>query len=99
MKNSKFIKQINFLDKEYIKNKKELYDNIEYVKSNLESLYMNINLAENDLIDYYGSAMSCNPMSVVELSDVQTASNAKLVQIAIQNGFDLNEYEQKTKSY
>lgn len=53
MKNSKFIKQINFLDKEYIKNKKELYDNIEYVKSNLESLYMNINLAENDLIDYY----------------------------------------------
>ena len=47
----------------------------------------------SDLIDYYGSAMTCNPMAVIELSNVQTASNEKLVQIAIKNGFNLYDYE------
>ena len=54
----------------------------------------------SDLIDYYGSAMTCNPMAVIELYNVQTASNEKLVQIAIKNGFNLYDYEKgKTKSY
>lgn len=46
-----------------------------------------------DLIDYFGSAMSYNPMAVVELSQVQSASNSKLEEIAIRNGFDLSDYQ------
>ena len=53
----------------------------------------------NDLIDYFGTAMSYNPMAVIELSNVQNTSNYNLIQIALKNGFDLSEYEQKTKRY
>lgn len=51
----------------------------------------------NDLIDYYGTAMMCNPMAVIELSDVENASIDKLIQIAIQNGFDLSDYEKSKR--
>ena len=47
----------------------------------------------NDLIDYFGSAMSYNPMAVIELSNVENASNSKLEEIAIRNGFNLSDYE------
>lgn len=48
-----------------------------------------------DLKDYFGTAMSFNPMAVIELSLVENASYDKLVEIAIQNGFDLSDYENK----
>ena len=51
--NNKLIKEMKILDKNKIKNLRDLYENIELVKINLESFYKNINLAENDLIDYY----------------------------------------------
>lgn len=47
----------------------------------------------SDLIDYFGSAMSYNPMAVIELSNVESASNIKLEEIAIRNGFDLSDYQ------
>ena len=50
-----------------------------------------------DLIDYYGSAMMYNPMAVIELSDVENASDFKLEQIAIQNGFNLSDYEKQKR--
>ena len=51
-----------------------------------------------DLIDYFGSAMfSGLPMAIVDLGDVETASNDELVKIAVRNGFDLTKY-QITKS-
>lgn len=53
----------------------------------------------NDLIDFFGTAIVYNPMAVIELSNVQNASNYNLIQIALKNGFDLSEYEQKTKRY
>ena len=53
MNNSKFIKEINLMERKKIDSLGELYKNIEYVKNNLECFYTNINLAENDLIDYY----------------------------------------------
>ncbi len=46
----------------------------------------------NDLLDYFGTAIECNPMAVMELSRVQTASDDELVRIAIQNGFNINNY-------
>ena len=51
--NNKLIKEMKVLDKNKIKKLRELYENIEQVKSNLDSFHKNINLAENDLIDYY----------------------------------------------
>lgn len=51
-----------------------------------------------DLINYFGTAMSSgNPMAIIELSNVETASEQQLIQIAIKNGFDLTEYIKPVK--
>lgn len=59
---------------------------------------MNINYEKlkNDLIDYFGTAMSFNPIAIMNLSEVKQATNEKLIQIAIKNGFDLNDYVVKS---
>lgn len=52
----------------------------------------------NDLIDYFGTAMTYYPVAVIELSEVERATDSKLEQIAIQNGFNLNNYiKQKSR--
>lgn len=44
---------------------------------------------KNKLKDYYGTAMySGNPMAVIELSKVETASDAELERLAKQAGID-----------
>lgn len=48
-----------------------------------------------DLMDYFGTAMMVYPVAVVELSMVENASEEKLEQIAIQNGFNLEDYNNK----
>ena len=53
MNNSKFIKEMNLIERKKIDSLGELYKNIEYVKSNLECFYANINIEENDIIYYY----------------------------------------------
>ena len=46
---------------------------------------------KNKLKDYYGTAMcSGNPMAVIELSKVETASDAELERLAKQAGIDTN---------
>jgi len=50
-----------------------------------------------DLIEYFGTAMMFNPIAVIELSDVENASEYKLEQIAIQNGFNLSDYEKQNR--
>lgn len=55
---------------------------------------MNYNQLRSDLIDYFGTAMSSGfPMAVIELSDVERASDAELIRIARRAGFDLRKYE------
>lgn len=54
---------------------------------------MDFERLRDDLKDYFGTAMAFNPMAVVELSIIESASNEKLTEIATQNGFDLNDYE------
>ena len=50
-----------------------------------------------DLVDYFGSAMFNGfPMAVVDVTQVETASNEQLIQIAQSNGFDLNNYIKST---
>lgn len=50
----------------------------------------------NDLIDYYGTA-SYNgfPIAIIELSDVENASYEELINIAIKNNFNLNNYKKE----
>lgn len=50
----------------------------------------------NDLIDYYGTA-SYNgfPIAIIELSNVENASYEELINIAIKNNFNLNNYKKE----
>jgi len=50
------------------------------------------NLRE-DLIDYFGSAMQVNPVAMMDLINVEKASDAEVVNIAINNGFNLSDYD------
>ncbi len=51
----------------------------------------------SDLMDYFGSAMfSGLPMAIIDLSDVETASNDELIKIAKKNKFDLSKYQIET---
>ena len=44
------------------------------------------------LIDYFGTASSYNPVALIELTEVETASPKKLVEIAIRNNVDLDDF-------
>ena len=57
---------------------------------------MDYDLLKEDLMDYYGSAMITEfPMAVVELSEIESASNLELVKLAKKAGIDLNKYKDK----
>lgn len=45
-----------------------------------------------DLIDYYGTAMQYFPMAFMEVSEVENASEEKLLDMAEKAGFDINDY-------
>ena len=49
-----------------------------------------------DLIDYYGTA-SYNgfPMAIIELANVENASNDELINIALNNNINLNNYKKE----
>jgi len=63
-----------------------MYNNIDY-----ESL-------RRDLINYFGSAMSIYPAAVIDLVRVEQASEYELINLAINNGFNLSDYEQIIRS-
>ena len=54
---------------------------------------LDIEKLRSDLIDYYGSAMTCGfSVAVVDVVKVQRASDEELIDIAIKCNFDLNHY-------
>lgn len=56
---------------------------------------MNIDIEKlrSDLIDYFGTAMASGfGMAVMDLSRVERASDEELIKIALDCGFDLNDY-------
>ena len=54
---------------------------------------MDIEALREDLMDYYGTAMMSGfPMAIMDLSDVENASDLKLIMLAEKAGFDLNKY-------
>ena len=46
-----------------------------------------------DLKDYFGSATVIMPVAIMDVIRVENASEDELVQIAMENGFDLSNYE------
>ena len=55
---------------------------------------ININFEKlrKDLMDYFGTAMPFHQMAVINLSEVECASDQKLVDMAMKNGFNLEYY-------
>lgn len=55
---------------------------------------MNIDIERlrEDLINYFGTASFYNPIAMMDLVNVESASDKEVIQIAIQNGFDLDRY-------
>lgn len=48
----------------------------------------------DDLKDYFGTAMSGGfPLAMMELSQVERASDSELIRMAQQNGFNICKYE------
>ena len=62
---------------------------------------MNIDIERlrKELIDYYGTAIGTNPVAVIELSIVETAPPERLIYIAINKGFNLNDYLIEENTY
>lgn len=58
---------------------------------------IDIEKLRSDLIDYFGSAIPFIPVAMGDLIEVENASEDSLIQIAINNGFDLDNYTQKTR--
>ena len=54
---------------------------------------IDIERLRRDLIDYYGTAMMCGfGMLSINVGFIERASDEALIQIAIKDGFDLNDY-------
>ena len=58
---------------------------------------VDINRLREDLINYFGTAIFYNPIAIMELEEVKKASESKLIEIAIKNGFDLDNYKIRVK--
>ena len=47
----------------------------------------------DDLTDYFGTAMQVNPIAMMDLINVQRATPSELENIAINNGFNPQDYD------
>ena len=59
---------------------------------------IDVDALRQDLINYFGSAMTVCQTSVIDLIKVEKASDYEIVDIAIQNNFNLYDYEIKDKT-
>ena len=64
-----------------------------------EEIIIDIDKLKDDLINYFGSATPMYPVAFMDVINVENASPEELVQIAIQNGFDLNDYRVYQKGF
>ena len=56
---------------------------------------IDIEKLRNDLINYFGTATTYNQLAYVKLIEIENASFDKLIEIAINNNFNLEDYEIK----
>ena len=55
------------------------------------------NKLRSDLIDYLGTAINCYPMVIVEIEEVQKASDYELEKYEKRYNFDLNNYQKGSR--
>ena len=54
---------------------------------------INIKELKQDLIDYFtGAAFNVSPVAFMDLTIVESASDEEVIKIALDNGFNLNDY-------
>ena len=58
---------------------------------------IDVDALREDLKDYYGIAREYNPAAVMDLIRVEQASDREIVNIALDNNFNLYDYEIKGK--
>ena len=59
---------------------------------------INVEELKEDLINYFGSAIySASPLAMMKLTKIEKATEEELIQMAIDNNFDLNKYIYETK--
>lgn len=54
---------------------------------------IDVDSLRNDLINYFGSASPMCPMALADVVNVESADAQDLVQIALDNGFDIFKYQ------
>lgn len=60
----------------------------------MKEVFIDGDKLKKDLVDYFGTAMfNASPLAMFELEKVQRASGNELIEIALENGFDLSKYE------
>lgn len=59
---------------------------------------IDIDTLREDLINYYGSAMQFYPAAMIDLAKIEKANDNEIVNIAINNGINIYDYEIKNKS-
>lgn len=63
-------------------------------------LELDYNKLRSDLIDYFGTAMfNASPLAMIELSKIENATPEELIKIALNNNFDLSEYQLNVKKF
>ena len=61
---------------------------------------MDIDRLRKDLEDYYTSAMYfVSKIALIDLTRVQNASDNEIIEIALENGFDLDDYKLENWKY
>ena len=60
-------------------------------------MQIDIEALRKDLIDYFGTATPFNPIAYMDVIKVEKATPNELIEIAIKNNFDLDNYKIKTK--
>lgn len=58
-------------------------------------MLIDVDALREDLKDYYGTAMQFNPVAMMDLVKVENASDEEIVNIAINNGINIYDYEIK----
>lgn len=61
------------------------------------NITIDIDRLRSDLINYFGTAREIYPISMMNLVNVETASDEEIVRIALNNNFNLYNYEIKER--
>lgn len=56
------------------------------------NIIIDIDRLRSDLTDYFGSAVYDNPFAMADVVNIDNVPDISIVRIAIENGFDLNDY-------